>query len=84
MILDCKISDKSAARSATARFDREFGNNDEGWLDRAAAQFRSAIIFQIPVGYQDETGFHCGIQHPPERISISAEREDEHSHPPQI
>lgn len=30
------------------------------WLHEAAARFCSAITLQIPVGYEDEEGFHCG------------------------
>jgi hypothetical protein len=30
------------------------------------ARLRSAMNNHIPLGYQDETGFHFGIQHPRE------------------
>lgn len=30
------------------------------WLHEAAARFCSAITLQVPVGYEDEEGFHCG------------------------
>jgi len=26
------------------------------------AKLRNAVKFEIPVGYQDETGFHTGVQ----------------------
>jgi hypothetical protein len=35
------------------------GQHDD-WLHSATARFRAAITLQIPVGYQDETGFHYG------------------------
>ena len=61
MILGSKTSEKSATRSATARFDHESARGNEGsWLDRATAQLREAFAWHIPAGYQDETGFHCG------------------------
>ncbi len=60
MILGCKTSEKSAARSATARFDHESAGGDQGsWLDRVTAQLCEAFTWHIPAGYQDETGFHC-------------------------
>jgi len=33
------------------------------WLREAAARFRLAIALQVPVGYQDATGFHQGVPH---------------------
>lgn len=30
------------------------------------ARLRSVMNHHIPLGYQDETGFHFGIQHPRE------------------
>jgi hypothetical protein len=69
-MIGCNSSEGCAARPATARLDREFdAAQPEGWLDRAAAQFRAAITFNIPVGYENETGFHCGVQRAPARIS---------------
>jgi hypothetical protein len=80
MILDCKLSGACAARLATARLDREFVAEKAdagGWIDRAVAQFRPAICFRIPVGFQDEAGFHCGIQHQTEQITIACGRKNQ-------
>jgi hypothetical protein len=63
MIFGDNHTQKSTTRSATARLDRGFTGDQNGdALERAAAQFRAAIIFRIPEGYQDEAGFHYGAQ----------------------
>jgi hypothetical protein len=75
MILDCKLSKTCTARLATARLDREFvADNSAGFVGWAAAQFHSTITFRIPVGYQDDTGFHCGIQYRHEPSSFACVR----------
>jgi hypothetical protein len=55
-----RLTERCAA-TVTARKDETFTGSGEpdAWLRQAAARFRSAITLQIPVGYQDETGFHC-------------------------
>jgi hypothetical protein len=56
-----RCSTERCAATVTARKDETFtstGHPDD-WLHKAAARFRSAITLQIPVGYEDETGFHC-------------------------
>ena len=56
-----------------ARFDHAFAQTNEGqWLDRAVAQFLAAISFQIPVGYQDEAGFHCDIKRTVKRSPLAS------------
>jgi hypothetical protein len=61
MSIGCHVSNKSASPLATARADRRPElQASADWLDRLARQFRAAMIFQIPVGFQDEAGFHCG------------------------
>jgi hypothetical protein len=62
----------SASRLATARYagGSASGNGSEN-LIHIARQFRLAMIFKIPVGYQDEKGFHRGaprIQKPVSEI----------------
>jgi len=54
-------ADASASRVATARFDREStnGTGSVSWF-RSSKAFRLTTIFKIPVGYEDETGFHKG------------------------
>ena len=36
------------------------GRQRSGWFGRAAAMLRLAGLLRVPVGYEDETGFHCG------------------------
>ena len=43
-----------------------------GFLVRLRVRVRAAIRFEVPIGYQDETGFHYGeeppakeVRHPP-------------------
>jgi hypothetical protein len=62
MNIGCQISEESASRLATARLDRApAAYDDADWLDRAATQFRLAMTLQIPVGFEDEAGFHYGV-----------------------
>jgi hypothetical protein len=62
MNIGCRISEKRAARLAKTRDDREPSVQDDAdWLDRIAVQFRLARILQVPVGFEDETGFHPGV-----------------------
>jgi hypothetical protein len=57
----CQTPENSASRLATARADRGSAvQNNSGRLDQPVGQFRLATLFQIPVGYEDEAGFHCG------------------------
>jgi hypothetical protein len=53
---------------ATARLDRRCvepesgGRNLENWLHQVVGKLRFAISRRIPVGFEDETGFHLGWQ----------------------
>jgi hypothetical protein len=60
MNLDAQALNEGASRLATARYDRESANQDAGGTARAGHPLRLAMIFKIPVGYQDEAGFHQG------------------------
>ena len=61
MHIGCQVSKKIVNRLATARLDGEPGVQSEAdWLARVARQFRQAMFIQIPEGYEDEAGFHCG------------------------
>jgi hypothetical protein len=56
-----KARKKSANQLATARFDRQSAaQGDADSPAQATTQFRLSAILQVPVGYEDETGFHCG------------------------
>jgi hypothetical protein len=62
MNFGCHFSKKCTNRLATARYDREPAvQNHAAWMERVAAQLRQAITPQVPVGFEDETGFHCGV-----------------------
>ena len=57
-----KTSERSASLLATARYHRGSASGiTSGCFSRIIDLSRLAIILQIPVGYQDETGFDCGI-----------------------
>jgi hypothetical protein len=56
-----QVPKKCANPLATARLDRESaGQGDSGSPEQAKLQYRLATILQVPVGYEDDTGFHCG------------------------
>jgi len=49
--------------AASARLDRRFVDGDtKNWLRQIKGKVRLAIIWRIPVGFEDETGFHLGVQ----------------------
>jgi hypothetical protein len=51
-----------ASRLATARSDHResAGESSVESPNRPAKMFGLATILQVPVGYEDELGFHCG------------------------
>ena len=51
-----------ASQLTTAGYDHResAGQNRVESLDRPAKMFSLATILQVPVGYQDDLGFHCG------------------------
>jgi hypothetical protein len=55
-----RLSEKSAALAFTERTSPDAANPPDDWLQRSTARFRAAITLQIPVGFQDEKGFHSG------------------------
>jgi hypothetical protein len=61
MSLGRQASRPNTSRQATARYDREpvVGNGLESH-GAAASGFSWAALLEIPLGYEDETGFHCG------------------------
>jgi hypothetical protein len=62
MVSGCKHSKKHPSRPKPARVDREPGAPTKtAWLRRVAVKFCSAITMQVPVGFEDETGFHSGV-----------------------
>ena len=68
----------------TARLDRGFAGQERNrWLRQVAGNLRLAINRRIPVGFEDETGFHLGVQPAGENERVGVQREgvfvdDEH------
>jgi len=63
---------KGEGRMATARADRESqAESMSDWLSRTASQLRLGRILRVPVGYEDEAGFHCGEPRVEEILSDS-------------
>jgi len=63
MITSSRILGTKMSAAATTRLDRECGGwNRKQRLRQIAGKIRLAIIWRIPVGFEDETGFHLGIQ----------------------
>ncbi len=67
---------------ATARLERgltepEFAERTlENWLQQVTGKIRLAISRRIPVGFEDETGFHPGVQPAGEDNRMAWERAD--------
>ena len=63
MVINSQIMPDKISAAATARLDREFtGRARNNWLRQFAGKIRLAIVWRIPVGFEDETGFHLGVQ----------------------
>jgi len=63
MMISSQIMPDRISAAATARLDREFtGWARKNWLRQFAGKIRLAIVWRIPVGFEDETGFHLGVQ----------------------
>ncbi|HUA67851.1 MAG TPA: hypothetical protein VMA13_04820 [Candidatus Saccharimonadales bacterium] len=70
------ITGKQILTAATARLDREFvGWSRKHRLRQLAGKVRLAIAWQIPVGFEDETGFHLGAQRVRENDHADEERQ---------
>ena len=71
MMTGSQILRNRVSAGATARLDRGFAEQDldtlaerdpHNWLHQIAEKIRFAINRRIPVGFEDETGFHLGVQ----------------------
>jgi hypothetical protein len=60
MSFNTQAIEDTASPLTTARYEPAGDSSDD--LMRAARQFRLAMIFKVPVGYQDESGFHLGVK----------------------
>ncbi len=83
MMTGSQILRNRVLTGATARLDRglaepdldPFAEQDLGdWLHRVAGKIRFAINRRIPVGFEDETGFHLGVQPVREQDRMDWER----------
>ena len=75
MITSSQILGNKISLAATARLDREFaGWNRKQWLRQIVGKIRLAIIWRIPVGFEDETGFHLGVQPVPKEDRMEWDR----------
>ena len=75
MVTSSQILENKISAAATARLDREFaGWNRKQWLRHIAGKIRLAIIWRIPVGFEDEAGFHLGVQSAPKDERMNWER----------
>jgi len=84
MLTGSQIMRNRISAAGTARLDRGFASQDRNdWSRQVAAKIRLAINRRIPVGFEDETGFHLGVQPACESGRVDGEREshfadDEH------
>ncbi len=71
MMTGSQILRNRVSTGATARLDRGFAEPDldqfaepdlGNWLHQVAGKIGLAISRRIPVGFEDETGFHLGVQ----------------------
>ncbi|HUA36869.1 MAG TPA: hypothetical protein VMA35_00560 [Candidatus Sulfopaludibacter sp.] len=68
MMTGSQILRNRVSAGATARLDRGFVApesvevNLQHWLHQIVGKIGFAISRRIPVGFEDETGFHLGVQ----------------------
>jgi hypothetical protein len=80
MMTGSQILRNRVSAGAMARLDRGFtepesaGRDLESWLHQFAGKIRFAINRRIPVGFEDETGFHPGVQPAREDHRMDRER----------
>jgi len=61
MIFGRQASETNTSPLARARYDREPAKeNGSETHGQAAGGFSWAALLQVPLGYEDDTGFHCG------------------------
>jgi hypothetical protein len=64
---DNQMPGKRVLLAGPARLDRRFaareaaGQNLENWLHQVAGTIGLALYRRIPVGFEDEAGFHLGV-----------------------
>jgi len=83
MNMNGQIAEQGACQMATARLDRSATEGSSRRRIWPAVPSRIAMLLRIPVGYQDETGFHCGEERVQEALPLS-EQEKRFSDPYRI
>jgi hypothetical protein len=82
MMTCSQILRNRVSAGATARLDRGFaeaesaGRNLEYWLHQVVGNIRFAVSRRIPVGFEDQTGFHLGVQPAGADHRMNCERAD--------
>ena len=62
-ILQDRVSAGAAARLDRGFTEPEFAEKSlENWLHQVVGKIHFAISRRIPVGFEDEAGFHLGVQ----------------------
>ena len=75
MMIGSHVIPEQVPVAATARLDRKFASRDrKDWLRQIRSKIQLAIIWRIPVGFEDETGFHLGVQQVHEDKAMDWER----------
>jgi hypothetical protein len=80
MMRGSQILRNRVSAGATARLDRGHAEPEfvertlENWLHGVVAKIRFVISRRIPVGFEDETGFHLGFQPAPAENRMAWER----------
>jgi len=77
MNFGCSSSQKVAAPAATTSSSSQLhaAATTIDWLKQANATLVSIIHLDVPIGYQDEAGFHSGSPRLPEPCRKSRRRE---------
>jgi hypothetical protein len=65
---DNQVLPERVSVAGPARLDRGFAGREsaeqnlENWLHQIAGKIGPALYRRIPIGFEDETGFHLGVQ----------------------
>lgn len=72
MNINVQVAENTASRLPTEGYSRESGGGVTlASLKCMARRFRRAVTLQVPVGYEDKTGFHRGELHTKHRPAIT-------------
>lgn len=75
MLIGSQVMPGKMSAATTARLDRELAGCDrKNWLRDLIGKIHVASIWRIPIGFEDETGFHLGAQQVPGDHHVAMER----------